>query len=95
MKMTDDEIRKKAIAGMIRIEGLLRTKALLAEKQLWLVVDKEDVRIINHRPTSEKLICKIARNDCVHGLTSVKWNNCLLSLMEFVRSWDTEVKANA
>jgi hypothetical protein len=95
MKMTEDEIRTKAVAGMIRIEGLLRTKALLAENQLWLVVDKEDVKILNHLPTSERLICKITRQDCTSGLTSSKWNNCLLSLMEFVRSWNAEVEKNA
>ena len=87
MKMADDEIRKKAIAGMVRLEGLLTEKALLADNQLWLTIDAKDIHLINYRPINEHIVCQITREDCRRGLTSAKWQNCLISMIEFLRGY--------
>jgi hypothetical protein len=86
MKMSEDEIRAMAIKGITHIESLLQAEAVRAEKQLWLIMDKEDIKVINYRPEREHVICKISRSDMQHGFSGSKWNNILLSAMEFLRA---------
>jgi hypothetical protein len=86
MKLSEDEIRAKAVARMIQIDGLLKNERLLAEKNSFLVCSQNGVEIKNFCPTGDYLICRLSRQDLKNGFTPGRWQNILRDIMNFLRS---------
>ena len=85
MKTMEDEIRAKAVAAMVQLEGELAKHKDTPENFLWLGIDNKGVSLTEFAVHDKYGICRLSREDMVHGLTGVRWQNIFRSIMIFLR----------